>query len=62
MKKSYVTPRADKMEYNYSDKVTASGFGNSYEEFTNVPDGCNDTPTGIWYVGTVRESGCPQRT
>jgi len=60
MKKNYVAPRAEKMEYNYSDKVTASGMGNAYQEHIHTYSGCHDTPTNNWFIGQVRENGCKQ--
>lgn len=60
MKKEYETPRADKMEFDYSETVTASGFGDSYQEYIHFYTGCNEDATGNWFVGLVRESGCKQ--
>ena len=59
MKKAYVTPRADKMEFNYTDNVVASQ-GWSLREFVNGYTGCRETATDNWFVGFVRENGCKQ--
>lgn len=61
MKKEYETPRADKMEFDYSETVTASGqSGWSLREYINGYTGCRETATDNWFVGTVRENGCQQ--
>ena len=57
MKKAYVAPRADKLEFTYTDNVTASqGF--SLREYINGYTGCRETPTDNWFLNFVRESGC----
>ena len=59
MKKEYVSPRADKMEFNYTENVTASqGF--SLREYIHGYTGCNETETDNWFLNFVRESGCKQ--
>ena len=60
MKKEYVTPRADKMEFNYTENVTASGSGFTLREYVQGYKGCNQTPTDNWFVNFVRENGCKQ--
>ena len=61
MKRTYVTPRAEKMEFNYSDNVVASGQqGWTLREYINNYTGCNKTPTDNWFLNFVRESGCKQ--
>ena len=60
MKKEYLAPRADKMEFEYSEAITASTSGKSYQEFINGEYGCDDTPTDNWFVDLVRETGCKQ--
>ena len=47
MKKDYVTPKAEKMEFNYSDTVTASS-GHKYRLYTDGYFGCRETETDIW--------------
>ena len=59
MKKAYVTPRADKMEFNYTDNVVASQ-GYTLREYVQGYTGCNKTPTDNWFVNWVRENGCKQ--
>ena len=61
MKKKYVAPRADKMEFHYADNVTASG-GNGFtlREYINSYTGCNLTETDNWFLNFVRENGCEQ--
>ena len=60
MKKAYVTPRADKMAFNYTDNVVASGSGWSLREYINGYTGCKETPTDNYFVNFVRENGCKQ--
>lgn len=49
MKKVYVNPKAEKLEFNYSEAVVASaGCGGIYQKYTDKVYGCNTTPTGIW--------------
>lgn len=61
MKKEYVTPRADKMEFDYSDNVTASGTsGWTLREYVQGYKGCNEVETDNWFLGFVRENGCQQ--
>ena len=61
MKKEYVAPRADKMEFNYTDNVTASG-GNGWtlREYIHNYTGCRETETNNWFLDFVRENGCKQ--
>lgn len=47
MKKDYVTPKAEKIEFNYSDTVTASS-GHKYRLYTDTYFGCRETETDIW--------------
>ena len=49
MKKVYVNPKAEKLEFNYSEVVVASaGCGGIYQEYTETGYGCDKTPTGRW--------------
>ena len=59
MKKEYQAPRADKMDFVYSETVTASN-GDSYREYVDGEEGCRETPTDNWFVGLVRSEGCRQ--
>ena len=61
MKRTYVTPRAEKMEFNYSDNVVASGGqGFTLREYIHGYKGCNETETDNWFINFVRENGCKQ--
>ena len=46
--KEYTTPKAEKLEFNYSDTVTASGQGHKYRLYTDNYYGCRTTETDIW--------------
>ena len=49
MKKEYEAPKAEKMTFNYSEEVIASGgCGGEYREYTNNYTGCRTTPTDNW--------------
>ena len=49
MKRKYMTPLAEKLEFNYSDRVMASSkCGGIYREFTDNYFGCHTTPTDNW--------------
>ena len=39
MKKAYETPRAEKLEFNYSKVVVASDEGNNKPKYNNDPNG-----------------------
>ena len=47
MKKDYTTPKAEKMEFDYSDTVSASS-GHKYRLYTDKYFGCRETETDIW--------------
>lgn len=47
MKKAYEAPKAELMEYDYSDTVTASS-GHKYRLYTNSYYGCREVPTDTW--------------
>lgn len=47
MKKKYEAPAMEKLEFNYSEIVTASN-GGIYQKYTDQHYGCNETPTDIW--------------
>ncbi len=50
MKKEYGTPKAEKMEFNYSEAVVASGTGCDYfVTKTQTPTGCEDATLKVWY-------------
>lgn len=59
MKKEYAAPKAERMEFNYSETVTASN-GNSWQKYIDKTSGtCQDTPTDEWWVGMVAGgAGC----
>ena len=47
--KEYTTPKAEKLEFDYKDVVTASGSqGHKYRLYTDGYFGCRETPTDIW--------------
>ena len=49
MKKGYEVPKAEKLEFNYSEGVAASsGCGGIYQQYTDKYEGCDIKPTGIW--------------
>ncbi len=49
MKKEYEVPKAEKLEFDYSEGITASsGCGGAFQKFTDGTYGCQTTPTGIW--------------
>ena len=48
MKKAYVSPEAEKMEFDYSDNVVASGHGHKYRLYTDGYFGCRETETDTW--------------
>ncbi len=56
MKKDYEAPKAEKLEFNYSEVVTASGCGGIYQEYKDDGEGCNKTPTGNWTGAYSSES------
>ena len=50
MKQDYGTPKAEKMEFDYSETITASGAsGHAYQKYIDAAYGCQTTPTGEWY-------------
>ena len=58
MKKTYEAPKAEKLEFDYTDTVTASGL--ELQEYVNGYKGCNETATDNWFLNFIRESGCQQ--
>lgn len=49
MKKEYESPKAEKMEFNYSETVVASGTGcNFFITLTEVHEGCNMKEVTHW--------------
>ena len=50
MKKLYKTPKAEKLEFDYAETVTASSTctGGIYRKFVDGFENCHDTPTDIW--------------
>ena len=60
MKKIYEAPKAEKLEFDYTDTVAASGSEWEMHEFTDNISGCNSTPTDNWFLNFVRENGCKQ--
>ena len=55
MKKEYESPKAEKMEFNYSETVTASS-GHKYQLYVDGHTGCRDTPTDKWVNGDMNSS------
>lgn len=53
MKKEYNAPKVEKIEFEYSETVVASGngCGGMYELYVDGYDNCNTTPTGQWVGG-----------
>ena len=45
--KTYTTPIAEKLEFNYKETVTASN-GHKYRLYTDHYFGCRETETDIW--------------
>jgi len=49
MKKTYEKPKAEKLEFNYTETVLASnGCGGAYQKYTQLARGCDKVPTGVW--------------
>ena len=48
MKKEYEAPKAEKLEFDYSETVVASGCGGSYRKHVDKYEGCRETPTDEW--------------
>lgn len=49
MKKTYDTPMAEKVEFNYQETVTASGAsGHKYRLYTDGYYGCREVETDTW--------------
>ncbi|MBR0512937.1 MAG: hypothetical protein IJK06_01645 [Clostridia bacterium] len=49
MKKEYEVPKAEKLEFNYSEGVTASSScGGAFQKYTDGGYNCQTTPTGEW--------------
>lgn len=51
MKKEYESPKAEKLEFNYADTVTASGgkcSGGIYRMYTHGYDNCREKETEVW--------------
>ena len=50
MKKAYGTPKAEKMEFNYSEAVVASGTGcDWWITFTQKEEGCTTKEDRRWH-------------
>ena len=47
MKKNYIKPEAEKLEFDFSENVTAS-CGHKYRLYTDKYFGCRETETDIW--------------
>ena len=58
MKKEYTIPMAEKLEFNYSETITASGHGSASWLHTDNYNNCHDTPSDppIWIAGDSDES------
>ncbi len=53
MKKAYGTPKAEKMAFNYSEAVVASGTGCDYFiTHTRGYDGCEEAEVTRWQQDT----------
>lgn len=50
MKKAYEAPKAEKMEFDYTESVTASGScsGGIFRKFTHGYENCHEQETDIW--------------
>ena len=56
MKKTYETPKVEKMEFDYSDTVVASKCtGSIYREYDDSYTGCKETETDNWVNPTGNE-------
>ncbi len=57
MKKAYEAPKAEKLEFNYSETVTASS-GHKYLMYVDNYSGCNKSPSDppVWVDGD--RDGC----
>ena len=53
MKKEYKAPKVEKIEFEYSETVVASGTGcgGEYLLYINGYDKCHETPTQEWAGG-----------
>ncbi len=49
MKKVYDAPKAEKMEFNYSDSVVASSSCDWFITHTQHPQGCLDVEVKEWH-------------
>ena len=49
MKKAYEAPKAEKVEFDYTEVVaTSASHGCKYRLYIEGDSGCNKTPTDIW--------------
>ena len=49
MKKEYEVPKVEKLEFDYSDAVTASSCtGGAFQLYVDGYEKCRETPTGQW--------------
>ena len=52
MKKQYETPKAEKLDFDYTDTVTASDgkkcSGGIYRMYTHGYDNCREKETEVW--------------
>lgn len=46
--KKYETPKAEKLDFSYTDTVVASGSGHKYRLYTDGYFSCHETETDIW--------------
>ena len=58
MKKAYEAPKAEKLEFDYSETVTASS-GHKYLKYVDNYSGCNENPSNppVWVDGDM-DSSC----
>ncbi|MBR6165922.1 MAG: hypothetical protein IKQ45_08365 [Clostridia bacterium] len=55
MKKEYEAPKAEIVQFNYTETVLASK-GNAYQLYVDKYYACNDSATNKWYNGNFDES------
>lgn len=48
MKRKYVSPSAEKLDFDFSENVTASS-GHKYRKYTDNYFGCKEVATDEWF-------------
>ena len=52
--KNYETPKAEKLEFDYTETVTASNSGHKYRLYTDGYFGCREVATDTWVDDPTR--------